>query len=77
MHGSNQSDQGRGSKARKRVVAAPARPRRRRSGVTSLEYLVMISSIIVVCILVIGSLGGITRGSFGTSSSDIDKATSK
>jgi hypothetical protein len=74
MHGSNQSDKGRGSKVRKRVVAAPAR---RRVGVTSLEYLVMISSIIVVCILVIGSLGGITRGSFGTSSSDIDKATSK
>ena len=48
----------------------------RRPAVTSLEYLVMISSILVVCILVIGHLGWLTTTSFGGSSSSINKATS-
>lgn len=55
--------------------AARAKRPRRRLAVTSLEYLVMISSILVVLILVIGYLGGLTRGSVSTSSDTINKAT--
>lgn len=49
------------------ITPAPeVRHRRPRRGVTSMEYLVMLSFIIVVIIIVVQHLGGVTRGLFQT-----------
>jgi hypothetical protein len=45
-----------------------------RRGTTVMEYLVMISMIIVVCLAAIGYLGGINNNSMSNSSGAISKA---
>lgn len=50
--------------------------KRRRLGVTAMEYLVMASLIIVVLIMTIQHLGVVTSGLFGTSANATNKTVS-
>ena len=56
--------------------AAVAKKQTRR-GVTAMEYLMMISLIVVVCLIAIGYLGGANNGNMSRSSNAIDKAIKK
>jgi hypothetical protein len=49
------------------------RRRRRRSGVTSLEYLFMVSLIVVVAILSIQHVGSVTQGLFQKTATQMPK----
>lgn len=55
---------------------AVAKPRRR-WGVTAMEYLMMISLILVVCLIAIGYFGGNNSGNMSGSSNAINKAMKK
>ena len=54
---------------------SPARPRRR--GTTMMEYLMMISLIVVVCLVAIGYLGTANNANMSYSSSSISKSLKK
>ena len=56
---------------------SPGMKKERRRGTTMMEYLVMISMIVVVCLVAIGYLGGVNNGSMSNSSSAINKAMKK
>lgn len=51
--------------------------KQKRRGVTAMEYLMMISLIVVACLVAIGYLGGANSANMGTSSNLIDKAIKK
>jgi formate hydrogenlyase subunit 3/multisubunit Na+/H+ antiporter MnhD subunit len=48
-----------------------------RRGVTAMEYLMMISLIVVVCLVAIGYLGTANGNNMGSSSNAINKAVKK
>jgi Flp pilus assembly pilin Flp len=53
------------------------RAKKGRRGATMMEYLMMLSFIIVVCLAAIGYLGGSNNGSMSGSASSINKAIKK
>lgn len=52
-------------------------PKRRRKGATALEYLMMMSLIIVVCLAAIGYLGTANSANLNTSSNKISTSLKK
>ena len=54
---------------------APAKEPRR--GVTAMEYLMMLSLIIIVCLVAVGYLGTSNNGNMSYSSSSINKSMKK
>jgi hypothetical protein len=57
-------------------VQAPL-AKQRRQGATMMEYLMMLSLIVVVCLVAIGYLGGSNNASMSSSSNSITKAIKK
>lgn len=51
--------------------------KQKRRGVTAMEYLMMISLIVVACLVAIGYLGGQNNANMSSSSTAIDKAMKK
>ena len=51
--------------------------KQKRRGVTAMEYLMMLSLIIVVCLIAIGYLGTANNGNMSASSSAINKSVKK
>ena len=49
----------------------------KRRGVTAMEYLMMLSLIVVACLVAIGYLGTANKNNMGASSSAINKAVKK
>ncbi len=57
--------------------AAPALSGQARRGVTAMEYLMMISLIVVVCLVAIGYLGGSNNGNMSYSATSINSSLKK
>jgi Flp pilus assembly pilin Flp len=57
--------------------ADPANSRKTRRGVTAMEYLMMISLIVVVCLIAIGYLGGSNNGNMSYSATSINSSLKK
>ena len=55
----------------------PAAQKQTRRGVTAMEYLMMISLILVACLVAIGYLGTANNGNMSTSSNAITKSLKK
>ncbi|MBI1832737.1 MAG: hypothetical protein HYR84_14950 [Planctomycetes bacterium] len=62
---------------RTKVKDQPAPKKQKRRGVTAMEYLMMISLIVVVCLVAIGYLGGSNKSNMSASSGAINKAMKK
>ena len=56
---------------------APVTEKQKRRGTTLMEYLVMISLIVVVCLIAIGYVGNANNGNMSSSSNAINKAVKK
>lgn len=56
---------------------APVARKQTRRGVTAMEYLMMISLIVVACLVAIGYLGTANNGNMSTSSNAITKSLKK
>ena len=56
---------------------SPRATKERRRGTTMMEYLVMISMILVVVLVAVGYLGGVNNNSMSGSSNAINKAMKK
>ncbi|MBI3822958.1 MAG: hypothetical protein HY289_09820 [Planctomycetes bacterium] len=63
---------------RKKKSAGKSTPQKqKRRGVTAMEYLMMISLIVVVCLVAIGYLGSANNNNMNSSSTAINKAIKK
>jgi uncharacterized protein (UPF0333 family) len=62
---------------RKNSTEKPVTRKNERRGVTAMEYLMMISLILVVCLITIGYLGGTNNTSMSSSASSINKSLKK
>lgn len=59
------------------TASIPHAEERTRRGATLLEYLVMISFVLVVCLIAVGVVGKANNASMSNSASAIEKATVK
>jgi len=62
---------------RTNAAETPVAKKQPRKGATLMEYLMMISLIIVVCLVAVGYLGTANSNNMSSSSSSIDKAIKK
>lgn len=62
---------------RKNTKEETANAKEPRRGVTAMEYLMMLSLIIVVCLVAVGYLGSANNNNMSASSSSINKAMKK
>jgi uncharacterized protein (UPF0333 family) len=62
---------------RKNPTDAAVTQKQKRRGVTAMEYLMMISLIVVVCLVAIGYLGSANNNNMTSSSNAINKAVKK
>jgi hypothetical protein len=62
---------------RKNPTDATVTKKEKRRGVTAMEYLMMLSLIVVVCLVAIGYLGSANNNNMNSSSNSINKAIKK